>query len=124
MWHADKLTSLLGAFDDQTKLVYSDARLVDADGHVRSDTFWVGRRNNYTDLATLMVANTVTGAASMIRTALLPDILPFPEPVGPIFHDHWIGLMALYTGRIGYVERSLYDYVQHAEGVIGHNYNA
>lgn len=124
VWQPDKLASLLAAFDAQTRLVYSDARIVDADGRVRSETFWVGRRNNYTDLATLTVANTVTGAASMIRTALLDEILPFPEPVGPMFHDHWIGLMALYTGRIGYVDRPLYDYVQHAEGVIGHNYNA
>lgn len=124
VWHPEKLAKLLGAFDAETTLAYSDARIVDAGGAVRSATFWVGRRNNYTDLATLMVANTITGAAAMMRRDLLADILPFPEPVGPMFHDHWIGLMALYRGRIAYVDQPLYDYVQHAEGVIGHNYNA
>lgn len=124
VWQPGKLAALLAGFDGQTRLVYSDARIVNADGAVRSETFWVGRRNNYTDLATLMVANTVTGAACMIRADLLDDILPFPEPVGPMFHDHWIGLMALFTGRIGYIDQPLYDYVQHADGVIGHNYNA
>ena len=123
VWNPDKLQTLLAAFEDDTQLVYSDARVVDETGHVRSETFWELRRNNFTDLATLMVANTVTGAASMIRASLLADILPFPEPIGPAFHDHWIGLAALLKGSIGYVDRPLYDYVQHEDGVIGHNYN-
>lgn len=124
VWHPDKLESLLAGFDPDTHLVYSDARVVDEIGELRSPTFWSKRRNNHTDLATLMVANTITGAASMIRAPLLSDILPFPKPVGPAFHDHWIGLVALTKGNIGYIDRPLYDYVQHAEGVIGHNYNA
>ena len=123
VWQPEKLRALLGGFGPATQLVYSDARVVDADGRVQSDTFWDARRNNYTDLPTLMVANTITGAASMFRASLLPDILPFPDPVGPSFHDHWIGLVALVKGDIGYVNRPLYDYIQHADGVIGHNYN-
>lgn len=124
VWDADKLASLVAAFTTpDTNLVYSDARIVDSNGDVRSKTFWVNRRNNYTDLPTLMVANTITGAAAMIRASLLTDLLPFPQPVGPVFHDHWLGLMALYKGRIGYVDRPLYDYIQHSDGVIGHNYN-
>jgi hypothetical protein len=123
VWQPDKLETLIGAFEPGTELVYSDARVVDEAGAVRSGTFWSRRRNNYTDLPTMMVANTITGAASAFRASLLPEILPFPEPIGPTFHDHWIGLSALLKGRIGYVDRPLYDYVQHAEGVIGHNYN-
>jgi glycosyltransferase involved in cell wall biosynthesis len=123
IWKPDKLKTLLAAFTDDTELVYSDARVVDETGHVRSETFWTSRKNNFSDLSTLMVANTITGAASMFRASLLTDILPFPEPIGPAFHDHWIGLAALLKGSIGYVERPLYDYIQHADGVIGHNYN-
>jgi glycosyltransferase involved in cell wall biosynthesis len=123
VWNADKLQTLLDAFKNDTQLVYSDARVVDETGDIRSETFWTLRRNNFSDLSTLMVANTITGAASMIRASLLAEILPFPEPIGPAFHDHWIGLAALMKGSIGYVDRPLYDYVQHAEGVIGHNYN-
>jgi len=124
VWNPDKLQALLAAFKTDTQLVYSDARVVDASGLVRSETFWILRRNNFSDLSTLMVANTITGAASMIRASLLADILPFPQPIGPAFHDHWIGLAALLKGSIGYVDRPLYDYIQHADGVIGHNYNA
>jgi glycosyltransferase involved in cell wall biosynthesis len=123
VWNPDKLQTLLAAFENDTQLVYSDARVVDETGHVRSETFWTLRRNNFSELSTLMVANTITGAASMIRASLLAEILPFPEPIGPAFHDHWIGLAALMKGSIGYIDRPLYDYIQHAEGVIGHNYN-
>ena len=123
VWNSDKLQTLIAGFENDIHLVYSDARVVDEAGEVRSETFWTLRRNNFSDLSTLMVANTVTGAASMIRASLLTEILPFPEPIGPAFHDHWIGLVALLKGRIGYIDRPLYDYVQHAEGVIGHNYN-
>ena len=35
-------------------------------------------------------------------------------------HDHWIALVALATGELAYVDRPLYDYVQHAEAVLGH----
>lgn len=122
VWRPDKIETLLAAFRDDHQLVFSDARVVDEDGLVLSETFWSKRQNNHTDLPTLMVANTVTGAASMFRASLLANVLPFPKQVGPAFHDHWIGLVALLKGNIGYVDRPLYDYVQHTTGVIGHNY--
>lgn len=122
VWRPEKIETLLAAFSDDHQLLFSDARVVDEDGLVLSETFWNKRQNNYTDLSTLMVANTVTGAASLFRASLLADVLPFPKQVGPAFHDHWIGLVALLKGGIGYVDRPLYDYVQHTTGVIGHNY--
>lgn len=122
VWHSNKLETLLAAFKDEHQLVFSDAQVVDEDGKVLSTTLWAKRRNNYTDLSTLLVANTITGAACMFRASLLEDVLPFPKQAGPAFHDHWIGLVALLKGTIGYVEQPLYDYVQHTRGVIGHNY--
>ena len=120
VWHPDKIRTLLAAFRDDDLLVFSDARVVDEQGVVLSETFWNKRQNNYTDVSALMVANTITGAASLFRASLLADVLPFPQQVGPAFHDHWIGLVALVKGSIGYVDRPLYDYVQHTSGVIGH----
>ncbi|MFL5832726.1 MAG: glycosyltransferase [Solirubrobacterales bacterium] len=118
-WHPEKLATLVGALGD-ARLVYSDMRIVDEQGQVVSETFWQGRRNNYTDLASLLLANTVTGAASLFRRELLDLVLPFPEPVGDPFHDQWIAAMALATGRIAYVDRPLYDYVQHGAAARGH----
>jgi glycosyltransferase involved in cell wall biosynthesis len=118
-WYPEKLAALLGAIGE-AQLAYSDMRIVDEAGQATSNTFWQGRRNNYTDLASLMLANTVTGAASLFRRQLLDLALPFPEPVGDPFHDQWIASVALATGAIAYVDRPLYDYVQHGAAARGH----
>src|SRR5215471_9132595 len=57
----------------------------------------------------------------MFRRSLLPLVLPFPQPIGEAYHDHWIGTVALAAGKIKYVNRPLYDYVQHGANVIGHH---
>ncbi len=118
-WYPEKLEALL-AGRGEAQLVYSDMRIVDEAGSVVSETFWRGRRNNYTDLASLLLANTVTGAASLFHRELLDLVLPFPEPVGDPFHDQWIAAVALAVGEIAYVDRPLYDYVQHGAAARGH----
>ena len=117
-WYPDKLAVLRGAIDD-AELAYSDQRLVDPAGRVLRETLWKGRRNNHTSLASLVIANTIVGAASLFHRRLLDVALPFPEGVGWEFHDHWIGMVALATGEIAYVDRPLYDYVQHPGAVLG-----
>src|SRR5215218_551177 len=119
-WYPEKLQGLLAGLG-RAQLVYSDMRIVDEEGAVASETFWRGRRNNYTDLASLLLANTVTGAASLFRRELLDLALPFPEPVGDPFHDQWIAAVALAAGEIAYVDRPLYDYVQHGAAARGHD---
>lgn len=118
-WHPDKLSTLVAALGD-AQLVYSDARIVGPAGEVRADTYWSTRRNNHSDLLSLLVANAVTGAASLVRRDLLEDALPFPPAQFAHFHDHWIGLVALARGDIAYVDRPLYDYVQHGAATLGH----
>ena len=76
------------------RLAYSDARAVRPDGSVVSETLWRKRRNNHTSLASLLFANTVTGAASLFRRDLLDLVLPFPEAPGVPYHDHWTALVA------------------------------
>jgi glycosyltransferase involved in cell wall biosynthesis len=117
-WEPDKLATLRGALGDAA-MVFSDQRLVDPSGRVLRDTLWVGRRNNHTDLAALLVANSVTGAATLMRREVAELAVPFPEPPGVQFHDHWLGLVALTMGDIAYVDRPLYDYVQHRGAVFG-----
>lgn len=119
-WHPDKLARLVAAMRPETGLVYADVRIVDPQFRVLHDTYWIGRRNNYEDLTLLFFANTVTGAASLFRSSLLRYILPFPDPVGAAFHDHWIALVARAVSEITYVDVPLSDYVQHEGHVIGH----
>ena len=118
-WHPDKLATLVAELGD-ARLVYSDARIVGADGRRVADTYWGLRRNNHTDMAALLITNSVTGAASLFPRALLDDALPFPPAQFAHFHDHWIALCARATGAIRYVDRPLYDYVQHGDAFVGH----
>ena len=80
-WYPEKLAMLRGALGG-AQLVYSDQRLVDRDGRVLRETMWEGRRNNHTNLASLLVANTITGAATLFRRELAELALPFPEAPG------------------------------------------
>jgi glycosyltransferase involved in cell wall biosynthesis len=119
-WYPEKLESSLQAFADDTSLVYCDMRVVDEEGGVIEETYWSGRKNNFKDADVLFLANTVTGAASMFRRSLLEFILPFPQPVGEVFHDHWIACVARCKGELAYVDQALYDYYQYGTSVIGH----
>jgi glycosyltransferase involved in cell wall biosynthesis len=118
-WHPEKLAVLLASIED-AQLAYSDARSVRPDGTLISETLWRERRNNHTNFASLLLANTVTGAASMFRRELLDVALPFPDAPGQPYHDHWTALVALATGPLAYVDRPLLDYVQHPGAVLGH----
>jgi glycosyltransferase involved in cell wall biosynthesis len=117
-WHPEKLMTLRAALGD-AQLVYSDQRLVDASGRVLRDTLWKGRRNNSTNLVSVLIANTITGAATLFRREVAELALPFPDSPGFQFHDHWLAVVALAAGDVAYVDRPLYDYVQHAGAVFG-----
>jgi glycosyltransferase involved in cell wall biosynthesis len=118
VWHPDKLATLRASIGSAA-LAYSDQRLTDPGGQVLRDTMWVGRSNNSTSIASMLVANTVTGAAMLIRRDVVERALPFPECPGMQFHDQWLALVALASGRLHYVDRPLYDYVQHGGAILG-----
>ncbi len=120
-WYPDKLAACLAELGDpDVQLVYSDMHIVDRDGKVLAETYWTSRKNAYESFETLLVANTVTGAASVMRRSLLDGALPFPQNTGSAFHDHWLACAAMAAGRIAYVDRPLYGYTQHGTSVIGH----
>ena len=118
-WYPEKLEALFEGIGS-AELVYSDLRRIDVGGQVRAETMWDGRRNNHTNLTSLLISNTIVGASCMIRRRLLGHALPFPSGPGWDFHDHWLVLVALSIGEIAYVDRPLYDQVQHPGAVLGH----
>ena len=117
-WLPEKLETLRTEIGQAT-LVYSDQRLVDAEGNVLRDTLWVGRRNDHANIASLLIANSMTGASMLFRREVAEAAIPFPEAPGLQFHDHWLGLVAMALGEVAYVDRPLYDYVQHGGAVLG-----
>ncbi len=118
-WHPDKLETLIREIRG-AQLVYSDARIIDREGALLSNTYWSIRRPNHDNLLSLLMANSITGAASLFRRELLDYALPFPPRQFSHFHDHWIGLTARVLGDVSFVDRPLYDYVQHGGAVLGH----
>ncbi len=117
-WHPAKLSTLRRSLGT-AGMVYSDMRLTDGDGVVLRSTLWRGRRNNHRNLASMLVANTITGAACLFRRAVIELALPFPDTPGFQFHDHWLGLVGLAAGDVAFVPEPLYDYVQHSRAVFG-----
>jgi glycosyltransferase involved in cell wall biosynthesis len=118
-WRPEKLDRLLTEIGE-AQLVYSDSRVVTREGNLISETWWNRRRNNHSDVLSLLVANSVTGAASLLRRELLDYALPFPPSQFHHFHDHWVGLVAISLGEVGFVAEPLYDYVQHGQASLGH----
>lgn len=119
-WYPDKLETLITGLSAGSPLVYSDMRIVSEDGSPIADTYWTARRNNRTDFASMFMANSVTGAASLFDAAVLERALPFPPRHGALFHDHWIAQVAMTLGSLSYVPRALHDYVQHDGAALGH----
>jgi hypothetical protein len=119
VWNPDKLATLVREIRD-AELVYSDQRIVAPDGRRIADSYWQQRENNHGSLLSVLVANCVTGAASLFPRALLDDALPLPPAQFTHFHDHWIAVTALALGDIRYVDRPLYGYVQHEQATLGH----
>jgi glycosyltransferase involved in cell wall biosynthesis len=119
-WEPEKLAALVEGMAGSATLAYSDMRVVDPSGLMVSSTFWTSRRNNSDDLGALVIANSVTGAASLFRSDLLAYALPFPNPDDGLMHDHWIAMVAMSLGRVAYLDQPLYDYVQHPDAALGH----
>jgi glycosyltransferase involved in cell wall biosynthesis len=120
VWHSDKLETLVDAVKGSgANLAYADMNIATDDGRLLAPSYWTDRRNNWTDLGSLLLINTVTGAASLFRRDLLDDALPFPAATGEAYHDHWIACLALASGAITFVDRPLHDYVQHGANIVG-----
>lgn len=116
-WDPDKLDALAGALDraPEALLAYSDVRIADASGRVLSETYFFERENNAASMASMLITNNVTGAASMFRRVLLEVAMPFP-PGGTgqeLYHDHWLALCALAQAPLAYVDRPTHDYSRH-----------
>jgi hypothetical protein len=125
-WNPEKLEALLAPLEAGAQLCYSDCRIVDEGGKVLSETFWTRKRNEYSNFSAQVLGNTVSGAAAAFRRELLDWALPFPwleadTSLGDkLYHDHWLAVVAMARGEMAYVDRPLYDYIQHAGADTGH----
>ena len=68
-------------------------------------------------LNNLLIQNTITGCTAMINRDLAKLCLPMSS--NAIVHDWWVGLVASYFGKIGYLQQSTIKYRQHTSNTIG-----
>ena len=123
-WHPDKLATMSQYFvDPDVTAVFSDARLVDAQGCPLPGTLW--QRIGYVprpadgrsslELDELLRANVVTGATLVVRRSVVERALPLPRH----HHDHWLAMVAAATGTVIAEARPLMDYRLHDANLAG-----
>jgi len=116
IWMPEKTERLLKALlETGASLVYSDLRVMDAEGRVTADSLLrVRRRLSHqqgNDLTkTLLFRNFTNGTAMMVPSAIAKGSLPF---VTDMFADHWLTLYASTKGDITFVPVPLVDYRLH-----------
>jgi len=126
VWHPDRLSAAVPAFDDQSLLLqHSDAVLVDDNskqlGRTLLESLVVSRAERQEIAAgrafdTYLRRNLATGATVLLRRSLLESALPFPSTW---VHDEWLALIAAATGRVELLDEALIDYRQHSGNQIG-----
>jgi len=124
VWEPGKLARLRTEFRDPTVLLaHSDLTLIDGQDRVLAPSAFAyeGRHQGPPSAARLVVRNSVTGCALMLRRSLLDHALPFPE-MGPrriVLHDSWCAILAALMGRVAVVPEPLIRYRQHGGNVVG-----
>jgi glycosyltransferase involved in cell wall biosynthesis len=133
VWLRHKLAALEMAFarDPGLMMVFSDARLIAADGRRLPGTVWQVNgfhgaiRHQFAEdpLRTLLGRSLVPGFALAFRACVRDVLLPFPpeldEAYEPMFHDRWMSLVFAATGRIRALDEPLVSYRLHRGQQIG-----
>lgn len=127
VWLPDKIERTLAAMHaleagcgpETPLLVHSDLIVTDPRLNVIGSSFFDysgidPRRNSPVHL---LLANVVTGCASVINKSLCA--LARPIPAAAMMYDHWLALVAATTGSIAYVDAPTILYRQHGGNAIG-----
>ncbi len=117
-WFPGRLSILLPALE-RTVLASCQARVV---AYPSGETIAASTSRRNVSPAELVLDNQFTGAFCVFRRELLERALPFPVWHGPTAaHDHWLGLVATFSGGARVLDDVLQNYVQHDRNVMGEN---
>ncbi len=126
VWNQDKVKLTLQKMYEMEKLykntpilVHTDLEVVDENLHTINPSFMKlqNLHEKKNRLNNLLIQNTITGCTAMINRDLAKLCLPMSS--NAIVHDWWVGLVASYFGKIGYVDDSTIKYRQHTSNTIG-----
>lgn len=124
VWSENKVELMIKNFEEDPScvLVFSNAFIVDKKRNRAGKQLWeslsfsimeFGNRN-FLDI--LLNRCVVTGAAMAIRRKLYEASIPFNEMW---VHDGWLAINACFFGNVIAVDKSLIEYRQHGNNVIG-----
>ena len=118
VWHPEKVNRFLHVFETRPEitLAMSDAKLIDGDGRVISQSR-IARRKFNPGVVSNVVKNSYLGCALAFRHSILRYCLPFPPSIP--MHDMWIGILNELFGETAFLRESLISYRRH-----GHNASA
>jgi glycosyltransferase involved in cell wall biosynthesis len=125
VWHPDRLSTALSAFDDAALLQHADAIIVDEAGRPAGYRLFEALAVGAGELeevaaggafALYLRRNLATGAATILRAGLRD--LALPVPPGWI-HDEWLAMIAAAFGGVQILDRPVIDYRQHGSNQIG-----
>lgn len=63
--------------------------------------------------------NCVTGCTILSKKEFIKDILPLPTESKRVLHDHWIGLILSFKGKLAYMQETYIKYRQHGNNEVG-----
>jgi glycosyltransferase involved in cell wall biosynthesis len=127
IWRPDKLALMAARFnhDPQLLLLYSDARLVGADGESRHCSLFDALQLTPDEKQVIhdggafdivMRRSFVTGATAALRRELIEIALPVGQDW---IHDEWLAAVAAAYGRVDFIDEPLIDYRQHDTNQVG-----
>jgi len=108
VWVDDKVKLYMEKFES-ADFVFSNVSIIDEnDSIVKSKLLNLIPHH---DLFTLIVSNHVIGSTIAIKRNLLIKALPFPKRIP--MHDQWLAVIAVFYGKISYIEAPMLFYRRH-----------
>lgn len=117
IWLPHKIETIINHIGDNL-LIHSDAKLIDKEDHVIGNShFAYAKRKDKNTFIDYLISNNVTGCTCLFSKKLKELALPFPEYF--YSHDHYLGLVASFYGKIKLLDEPLILYRQHGANAIG-----
>lgn len=127
VWNEDKLVKSFEKLkelehvygEDTPLLVFTDAKVVDADLHELDDSLFSRTKIDPKRIKPrqLILQNVANGNTMLINESLRRLAAPIPKEA--VMHDHWVMLVASVFGRIAYIPSAMLLYRQHGGNVFG-----
>nr|WP_277091195.1 glycosyltransferase [Acinetobacter gerneri] len=114
IWHAQKVEKYMDQFNNnEIGLVIANLQLIDKFGDEVGGVFFDhGFHNSFLQN---IIKNNFIGCSMAFRKEIVSKFIPFPNNIP--MHDWWIGLVALKTSKVKYINKNLTYYRRHGNNV-------